>query len=157
MPDNERDQTIETVAKVLHDHRLAHDSTGGFRGVLGGWNRSCICGWHGVDQEVDDHAFEHRVADKLAGLLRTGDDTDDEAEGSLFGNILKVALDDARAEVAKLRAERDQNDRACDWATYRKDYGPTDLTTAHKAFMAGWEAGRAHAEGKPADDSGALR
>lgn len=31
---------------------------------------------------------------------------------------------------------------ACAWADYRKDYGvhPSDITTAHKAFKAGWQA-----------------
>lgn len=35
-------------------------------------------------------------------------------------------------------------DRACAWADYRKDYGihPSDLSVAHKAFMAGWLAAR---------------
>ena len=31
-------------------------------------------------------------------------------------------------------------DLAVAWVTYRKEYGPTDITTAHKAFLAGWEA-----------------
>lgn len=31
---------------------------------------------------------------------------------------------------------------ACSWADYRKDYGvhPSDMTVAHKAFTAGWQA-----------------
>ncbi len=31
-------------------------------------------------------------------------------------------------------------DLACAWATFRKDYGPSDTTAAYKAFVAGWEA-----------------
>lgn len=31
-------------------------------------------------------------------------------------------------------------DLAFAWATYRKNYGPTDAA-AYKAFVAGWEAG----------------
>jgi len=31
-------------------------------------------------------------------------------------------------------------DLAFAWATYRKNYGPTDAVTAYKAFVAGWEA-----------------
>ena len=33
------------------EHRQAHDSTGGYRGILGGWNVSCVCGEHWVDHE----------------------------------------------------------------------------------------------------------
>ncbi len=32
------------------------------------------------------------------------------------------------------------DDLAVAWAAYRKEYGPTDTTTAYKAFVAGWEA-----------------
>jgi hypothetical protein len=35
------------------EHRQAHDSTGGFRGILGGWNVYCVCGVHYV---ADDPA-----------------------------------------------------------------------------------------------------
>lgn len=105
MSDNERDQIIEQVAEVLHDHRLAHDNTGGFRGVLGGWNRNCTCGWHGVDQEVDDYAFEHHIADKLADLLQPSSAASEDwkrvAQDALAGQALMGA------EFEKLRAERD--------------------------------------------------
>lgn len=32
-------------------HRQAHDSTGGYRGILGGWNVSCVCGERWVDHD----------------------------------------------------------------------------------------------------------
>lgn len=35
-------------------HRQQHDSAGGFRGVLGGWNVSCICGKTYVTQNPSD-------------------------------------------------------------------------------------------------------
>lgn len=47
----------------------------------------------------------------------------------------------------------EEEDRACAWSDYRKDYGvPTSmLSTAYKAFCAGWLAAR---EG---DQSGVQR
>lgn len=42
-------------------------------------------------------------------------------------------------------------DAACAWADYRSQYGVADVKTAHKAFLAGWDA--AHG----ADDAGPLR
>lgn len=33
------------------EHRQAHDSTGGYRGILGGYNVSCVCGEHWVDHD----------------------------------------------------------------------------------------------------------
>lgn len=55
-------------------------------------------------------------------------------------------------EGSLLDLHREQ-EMACAWAEYRKDYGvnPNDLTAAHKAFTAGWKAAR---EG---DQSGVLR
>lgn len=38
------------------EHREAHDSTGGFRGILGGRNRFCVCGAHYVSHF--DEAFK---------------------------------------------------------------------------------------------------
>lgn len=48
---------------------------------------------------------------------------------------------------------QEQDDIACAWADYRKDYGVSaeHMTAAHKAFVAGWKAAR---EG---DQSGPLR
>lgn len=42
---------------------------------------------------------------------------------------------------------------ACAWSDYRSDYGvhPSDLTAAHKAFKAGWQAAL------HGDQKGALR
>jgi hypothetical protein len=36
------------------DHREAHDSTGGFRGILGGYNRRCVCGSHYISDVPDE-------------------------------------------------------------------------------------------------------
>lgn len=45
----------------------------------------------------------------------------------------------------------DEMDRACEWSDYRKSYGVSakEMTAAHKAFCAGWDAarGRSHEEG----------
>lgn len=48
---------------------------------------------------------------------------------------------------------RDEEEMACAWADYRKDYGVSlrDIDAAHKAFTSGWKAAR---EG---DQSGVLR
>ena len=57
------------------------------------------------------------------------------------------------AEYAKNHPADKDVERACAWADYRKDYGipGPHMTTAHKAFKAGWKAAR---EG---DQSEALR
>lgn len=45
----------------------------------------------------------------------------------------------------------DEMDRACEWSDYRKSYGVSakEMTAAHKAFCAGWDAARgySHEEG----------
>lgn len=40
----------------------------------------------------------------------------------------------------------DKDDRACEWADYRKAYGVSTehMTAAHEAFCAGWDAARGH-------------
>lgn len=35
-------------------HFEAHDSTGGYRGILGGYNRYCVCGAHYVTENIDE-------------------------------------------------------------------------------------------------------
>lgn len=44
------------------EHREQHDSTGGFRGILGGWNRDCVCGAHYVS-ETESEPFKCPHAD----------------------------------------------------------------------------------------------
>jgi len=34
-------------------HRKEHDSTGGYRGILGGYNVHCVCGEHYVTDDPD--------------------------------------------------------------------------------------------------------
>jgi len=36
------------------EHRREHDSTGGFRGILGGWNVSCVCGAHWMTENPSE-------------------------------------------------------------------------------------------------------
>lgn len=43
----------------------------------------------------------------------------------------------------------DRDDMNCEWAQYRKDYGPTDLVQAHKNFCAGWKAARQYGRTMP--------
>lgn len=49
--------------------------------------------------------------------------------------------------------EDEKLEAAADWSTYRADYGigSDPLIAAHKAFLAGWQAGR------HGDQSGVLR
>jgi len=88
-PADQTDEQVESIVKVLLEHHLQYDNTGGFRGVLGGWNRTCTCGWHGVDEDATDHSFEHHVA----GLLSTPADQDD----------WLIKFREAQAEVRQVR------------------------------------------------------
>lgn len=53
-------QPRETMAEAdLRDHkcgehRQEHDSTGGWRGVLGGWNVHCVCGARWVTEDPSE-------------------------------------------------------------------------------------------------------
>ncbi len=40
--------------------------------------------------------------------------------------------------------EDDKLEAACDWSDYRGEYGVSEehLSVAHRAFLAGWKAGR---------------
>lgn len=59
----------------------------------------------------------------------------------------------AITEAEVVAIEPEDEDLACAWADYRKDFGVgrDQMTAARKAFKAGWKAAR---EG---DQSGALR
>lgn len=52
-----------------------------------------------------------------------------------------------------MREIEEVDERAAAWSDYRKEYGVSrsDLAAAHKAFCAGWDAGRHGAQ------DGALR
>lgn len=41
---NEQYATQALSRHKCGEHRRVHDSTGGYRGILGGWNVRCVCG-----------------------------------------------------------------------------------------------------------------
>lgn len=43
-------------------HRESHDSTGGFRGILGGYNRRCVCGERYVSDAGEPFACPREAA-----------------------------------------------------------------------------------------------
>lgn len=52
----ERERTliagVKELAVLLPSHRPRHDSTGGYRGILGGFNENCVCGAHWVRDDL---------------------------------------------------------------------------------------------------------
>jgi hypothetical protein len=70
----------------------------------------------------------------------------------LTGHHLPLALDELDSALDALRRRVISNEQACEWSDYRKAYGVSAhaLSEAHKAFIAGWEAGQGKSfEGGP--------
>lgn len=57
---------------------------------------------------------------------------------------LPVAVDEFNVGLDALRRRVISTQQACAWSDYRKAYGVNEknLHAAHKAFIAGWEAGQ---------------
>lgn len=62
----------------------------------------------------------------------------------LSGGGFPVAVDEFYVGLGVLRHRVISTQQACEWSDYRKAYGVSEaaLTEAHKAFIAGWQAGQ---------------
>jgi hypothetical protein len=114
---------------------------------------------HGVDVTVSAHAVDVGVLSAVvraalvnAGIVsadRAGVDVERVVEGDLSyvtravaGSVAAHLELHARRPVPAVATRRvdEHADRASAWCDYRNDFGVTDIDTAHKAFLAGWDA-----------------
>jgi hypothetical protein len=124
-------------------------------GCMGGVRKSA----HGGDVTVSAHAVDVGVLSAVvraalvnAGIVsgdRTGVDVERVVEGDLSyvtravaGSVAAHLELHARRPVPAVATRRvdEHADRASAWCDYRNDFGVTDIDTAHKAFLAGWDA-----------------